>query len=306
MKLIDQLVASFKEQRPIRGGSLIMSIYGDAIEPRGGAVWLGSLINLLEPLGLNQRLVRTSIFRLTKDGWLSSDQVGRRSYYGITDLGQRRFESAFRRVYGEQNPEWSGEWDLLIISDIEAEQRKTLKKVLLWQGFAPISSSILAHPCADKLELQNCLREHSVLDKVVHMKSVLSETQSSIALKSLVKNSWDLQELAEQYGAFLARFRPILAQLNAEPDLDPQRCFLLRTLMIHQYRRIVLRDPGLPGQLLPSDWEGNAAKILCHNIYRMVYQRADEYLTLTQETANGRLPDADKKFFQRFGGSLLL
>ena len=57
--------------------SLIVTVYGDAIEPHGGAVWLGSLIQLLEPIGINERLIRTSIFRLTKEGWLTAEKVGR-------------------------------------------------------------------------------------------------------------------------------------------------------------------------------------------------------------------------------------
>ena len=55
---LETLVDNFRNRRPIRAGSLIITVYGDAILPRGGTVWLGSLINLLEPLGLNQRLVR--------------------------------------------------------------------------------------------------------------------------------------------------------------------------------------------------------------------------------------------------------
>ncbi|MCM2318589.1 MAG: phenylacetic acid degradation operon negative regulatory protein PaaX, partial [Pseudomonas sp.] len=70
------LIQRFQEQTPIRASSLIVTVYGDAIEPHGGAVWLGSLIQLLEPMGINQRLIRTSVFRLTKDGWLKADKVG--------------------------------------------------------------------------------------------------------------------------------------------------------------------------------------------------------------------------------------
>jgi len=63
---LNQLIARFQEQTPIRASSLIITLYGDAIEPHGGTVWLGSLIGLLEPMGINERLIRTSIFRLTR------------------------------------------------------------------------------------------------------------------------------------------------------------------------------------------------------------------------------------------------
>jgi phenylacetic acid degradation operon negative regulatory protein len=302
LKCIDDLVADFKLQRPIRGGSLIMSIYGDAIEPRGGSVWLGSLINILEPLGLNQRLVRTSIFRLTQDGWLCSTQVGRRSYYQITEGGLRRFHLAFKRVYGELHPKWQGEWDLLITSALDQEMRTTLKKELSWQGFSSISSALLAHPNCDEGELQNTLNDLGIAQDTIHMKSRLQGGSAISTLKEQVNDWWDLQQLMREYQNFLDTFTPILAQLQREGAPDAQRCFTLRTLMIHQYRRILLKDPHLPEELLSSDWVGTAARQLCQAIYIDVYKSAELYLTQTQETATGKLPDANKSFYQRFGG----
>ena len=101
-----KLVGVFVRQRPIRAGSLIITVYGDAVAPRGGTVWLGSLIKVLGPFGLNQRLVRTSVHRLMRDDWLVSEQVGRRSDYSLTDTGRRRFEEATRRIYAPPLLKW--------------------------------------------------------------------------------------------------------------------------------------------------------------------------------------------------------
>ena len=49
---IENRLAEFRQQDRMKTGSLIVSIFGDAILPRGGRVWLGSLIRLLEPLQL--------------------------------------------------------------------------------------------------------------------------------------------------------------------------------------------------------------------------------------------------------------
>lgn len=302
LKCIDDLVEEFKNQRPIRGGSLIITIYGDAIAPRGGSVWLGSLISLLEPLGLNQRLVRTSIFRLTKEGWLTSNQVGRRSYYSLTDSGRRRFESAFKRIYAELYPEWRGQWDMIITTQLDNELRKVLKKELEWQGFGNIAPGIMAHPMADMAEINSTLQELCVTNEIIHMKSSLLENQTSAPLKELVHECWNLDTLSQDYQVFLDRFRPILRTLDGQSDLDPEQCFQLRTLLIHHYRRLLLRDPRLPEKLLPADWVGTSARILCRNIYRQIFQPAEIYLSQTQETADGPLPDAAPHFFKRFGG----
>src|ERR1700681_3106881 len=72
-----ELVARSRRQRPLRGGSLIVTLFGDSIMPRGGAVALGSLIALAAPFGLNERLVRTADARLAKDGWLEGRRAGK-------------------------------------------------------------------------------------------------------------------------------------------------------------------------------------------------------------------------------------
>lgn len=302
LRCIDELVEEFKNQRPIRGGSLIITIYGDAISPRGGSVWLGSLIKLLEPLGLNQRLVRTSIFRLTKEGWLTSTQVGRRSYYSLTDTGRRRFESAFRRIYAELYPEWDGKWNLVVTTQLDNELRKVVKKELEWQGFGNISAGIMAHPMADMQEVNSTLQDLCVAGEVIHMESQLVGSQTSTPLKALVHECWNLQQLAEDYQQFLDEFRPILRAVEAADELEPEQCFQLRTLMIHRYRRVLLRDPLLPEKLLPADWAGLSARILCRNIYRLIQARAEQFLSETQETADGALPEPAPRFYKRFGG----
>lgn len=302
LRCIDELIQTFQDQRPIRGGSLIITIYGDSIAPRGGTVWMGSLIKLLEPLGLNQRLVRTSIFRLTREGWLTSSQVGRRSYYSLTDSGRKRFESAFRRIYAALHPEWDGQWDLVITTQLDNELRKVVKKELEWQGFGNIAPGLMGHPMADLPELNNTLQDLCVTGEVIHMKSQMVGSHTSATMKQLVHECWNLQQLSEDYQTFLNYFRPILRAVEQADELSPEQCFQLRTLMIHYYRRILLRDPLLPEKLLPADWTGTSARILCRNIYRLIHKQADLYLTETQETADGPLPEPAPRFYKRFGG----
>ena len=59
---IQKRLDDFRQQGRVQAGSLIISVFGDAVLPRGGRIWLGSLIRLLEPLELNERLIRTSVF----------------------------------------------------------------------------------------------------------------------------------------------------------------------------------------------------------------------------------------------------
>ena len=79
-----ELVERFRRQRPLRAGSLIVTIFGDSIVPRGGAIALGSLIRLGAPFGLNERLIRTSTARLAHEGWVEARRVGKRSEYRLS------------------------------------------------------------------------------------------------------------------------------------------------------------------------------------------------------------------------------
>jgi phenylacetic acid degradation operon negative regulatory protein len=50
--------------RPPPARSLLVTVFGDSVAPHGGRAWLGSLIGLLAPFGISERLVRTSVYRL--------------------------------------------------------------------------------------------------------------------------------------------------------------------------------------------------------------------------------------------------
>ena len=84
--------------------------------------------------------------------------------------------------------------------------------------------------------------------------------------------------------------------------LDSQTAFQLRTLLIHEYRKILLRDPFLPAALLPERWNGVSAYQLCRNLYSIVAAPAEDFLTDSLENEDGPLPPASSQFYERFGG----
>ncbi|MEW5506874.1 phenylacetic acid degradation operon negative regulatory protein PaaX [Pseudomonas antarctica] len=299
---LNQLIVRFHEQVPTRASSLIITLYGDAIEPHGGTVWLGSLIKLLEPIGINERLIRTSIFRLTKEGWLTAEKVGRRSDYGLTTTGRRRFDQAFKRVYSATLPDWEGSWCLVILSQLSPSKRKDVREALAWQGFGAITPGVLACPRSDPADILATLVEMGVQDHTIVFETTRQNPLVSNALRDQARESWDIAGLAEHYREFIQQFRPLWQAMRAQKNLDPCDCFIARILLIHEYRKLVLRDPHLPEELLPADWEGRAARQLCCNLYRLINASAEQWLVDTTETADGPLPTASEVFYKRFGG----
>jgi phenylacetic acid degradation operon negative regulatory protein len=118
----------------------------------------------------------------------------------------------------------------------------------------------------------------------------------------LAPRAWPLTTLASDYRRFLKRFGSVIERFRAEREHDPLQCFAVRTLLIHAYRRVLLRDPLLPAALLPLDWPGGAAYALCRDFYRRTHQRAERHLAATLGTDNAVWPPANAAFYARFGG----
>ncbi|MWJ27918.1 phenylacetic acid degradation operon negative regulatory protein PaaX [Halomonas sp. ZH2S] len=300
---VADLVCNFQARRPIRAGSLIITVYGDAIVPRGGTVWLGSLYQLLEPIGINERLVRTSVYRLTQDTWLQGEKVGRRSYYSLSNAGRRRFEQAFKRVYHGQQTQWMGKWTLAMLTQLEPATRQKVRDELEWLGFGSFCPGILAHPTLSRNETIAVLQEMGAAEDTIIMQTEPLTPMVRKPLRLQVRESWNLDELSQSYKVFLDKFRPLWRALaNEDNALSEEECFIARILLIHEYRKVQLRDPQLPDELLPAAWEGRNAFQLCRNIYRAIHQRAESWLDKHLETAEGPLPAPTPGFYQRFGG----
>ncbi|HEX9853100.1 MAG TPA: phenylacetic acid degradation operon negative regulatory protein PaaX [Woeseiaceae bacterium] len=298
----DVLLREFRAQPTMRAGSLIVTVFGDAIAPRGGTVWLGSLIRVMADFGISERLVRTSIFRLSQDDWFVVEQAGRRSYYSLSSEGAQKFGQATHRIYGEPRQVWSGDWCLILLPDLEATLKERVRKELSWLGFATVSAGVLAHPSPEMTDLGAMLNRTGCENDLVVMRARTNRNGQEKALRRLVHKHWRLADIDARYAAFVRMFRPVLSASTRKNHKDPRIAFLVRMLLIQEYRKVLLRDPLLPAELLPPKWHGTAAYQLCRNLYLSVFEAADDYMTQAMETADGPLPPPAPEFFTRFGG----
>ena len=273
-------LAEFFARETLRANSLIITVYGDAIAPHGGVAGLSSLIKLMEPFGLNARMVRTSVFRLSKEDWLSVEQVGRKSFYGLTQSGLRRIEHATHRIYDQANHQWQGDWNLVLLGDnaLDKKQHAFLRSELLWQGYGLIAPGVLARPDAEVKTLIEILDDAKATDKIVALKAQSLSAINHQPLMKLVRQCWNLEAVEHHYQYFLRQFTPILRLLKKSSALEAQDYFLARTILIHEYRRVMLRDPQLPPQLLPKNWHGGQARELAKNIYMLTLEGSEEHL----------------------------
>lgn len=292
-----------KDLKP-RAKSLIVTVFGDAILPYGGEAWLGDLITLMAVFDIGDRLVRTSVFRLSQEGILTARQVGRRSIYALTEAGRREFDAAQRKIYAplaaRQDLDRDVPWTIVLLSGaVDSAAREALRQELGWSGFGTLGTQVLIGSGSDRQRALATLRTLQLEDRAVLFEATARSAPGS--LRELCHEAWGLAETDRGYRAFIDEFSPVLATLLGEKEApSPEDAFVLRTLMIHAYRRTLLKDPGLPPALMPDDSSGRAARHLAAEIYGNLRFIAQDFLEATLKGTEGELSPLSDQFSARF------
>src|SRR5215212_3317467 len=227
------LAATLARVGPPRIASFVVTVWGDAVAPRGGSLWLGSLQAILDRLGCTPGQVRTAMSRLTEEGWLARNRVGRHSFYRLGSRGEASFGAAAARIYAGCAPDWDGFFRLVLGGGPDTAAR----------GFGALPGGVLVGVAG---ALDDLPRDAPAL---------LATPRSPAEARAVAAQAWPLETLAGGYAHFLAGFAPLRdAAVPAEEALP------LRLLLVHEWRRVVLRDPLLPAALLPEDWPGAPAR----------------------------------------------
>ena len=248
--MLAPLLAHWRE-RPQRTWSVVITVFGDAIVPRGGSVRLGTLLDLFGAMGIDGGAVRTALSRLVADGWTERRRVGRNSAYRLAEKGRATFAAAADIIYAGQPPDWDGRFHLVL--------HPVDRSALEGQGYGQASPGlwILPGPAA-------ALAEPITLDAAV----------APAAARLLAAKAWPLDRLAASFTRFNAAF----AELAGWRDAAPLDAMVARTLLIHEYRRIVLHAPNLPAAILPPGWPGDAARTLCRSAYAAMRPASERWL----------------------------
>ncbi len=284
----------------MRSTSLIITVFGDVIACHGGVIWLGSLVKAMSLVGVNERLVRTSVFRLVKEDWLHSEKVGRRSYYRFTDYGQKEYLRVAKWIYGEPKKTWQGRWQLLLVRDINDSVKEKVRRSLHWQGFRFIAPGLLAKPVDDDLAAIKTLEEFEVRGQVIPMDASAIEGTPDNLLVNLVSQHWRLEDVADRYTGFLKRFKVISSLLEEGESFSMSEAFVIRVLLVHDFRRAILKDIRIPDELLPSRWPGRFAEELAADIYLEVASESCAYIRSELENEKGLMGPVSPDFQSRF------
>ena len=218
----------------LRAWSLAMSFLGDCIVPRGGEVGIATIAELLAVFGVDNGVTRTSMSRLAGDGWVTRQKVGRKSFYALTPPALAASQAAARRIYAPRHPERPCNWRIVYAGGLAKEEQARLRAELRRRGSAELASQTYLLPDGpDVSEIQGAI-------------AMTATSLPDADARLLVARAFDLVALGEDYEKFVAAFAPVREDLEAGGKFAGLEALAMRTLVIHAFRRIVLRDPMIP------------------------------------------------------------
>lgn len=279
---LEALIDDLHRQGRLRVWSLAITIFGDAVSPRGGIVALSVLQDIMQRLRIEPGALRTAMSRLAAEGWIDRQKQGRLSFYRFEGKGRHAFDQATRRIYAAGPPHWDGSWTIAVGHPGEAVANE---QGLVEAGFEKIASNVF-------LQAKKKPNENPALDGMLVF---AAETNQ---LPDWISALWSVSEISAAYQSLNTRLLPLLGALENDSRLVGIDAMAARTLLIHHWRRIVLRDPGLPAELLPKDWAGGSTRDTVRRIYNLLGPASEDWL---DGSGIGALGDREA-FLLRFGG----
>ena len=228
-----QLVA---ECGPIRVWSLVVTILGDLCQHPEDYLPGRTLNMLVERLGINNQALRVALHRLRRDGWIRTERDGRASNYFLSDQGRAMTQSVRRQIYTPT-----------------PTRNKPIRMVMA----AP---SVPAADFADLLPdeaLTLSARVALVADMDTPFDDCLIAAFSPQSLPIWAIDTIAPPDLRSEY----MQLHSAVARLLDHPvpaSLADRTA--LRLVILHHWRRLILRQSFLADILLPEDWAGANAR----------------------------------------------
>jgi phenylacetic acid degradation operon negative regulatory protein len=251
--------------------SLLLTVLGEFVYPRGRAVWTSTLLRALGELGVEEKSARQAISRAAAEGLLSSERAGRRVRWSLTDPGVALLREGTQRIYSfmQEEPEWDGRWLLVSVAVPEAQRqlRHRLRTQLTWLGMGSPVPGLWVVPDAEKEDaVAQVLGELGLRSKAFAWVGHWAPIGDKGAL---ISAAWSLDEIEEEYRTFANTFSLLRTSTATE-------AFIAQVHLVQAWRRFPFLDPALPSRLLDHDWPGSAASELFrdrHEHWRETAQR---------------------------------
>jgi phenylacetic acid degradation operon negative regulatory protein len=261
--LIKPLIRDLHDAGRLRVWSLVITILGDVAHPHGGNMSMADLLSMTDQLEIDQGAIRTALSRLSKEEWVIATKTGRTSSYEFSASGRAAFEPASARVYAAKYAPEGNDWMLAVLPPQRAKDRQAMQKLLGAANALQTQSGVAMWPLtlAPKrgfLEQLGCLCFTGDLDIVpAWAKAEFAPSEAEVLA----------QRFIEKFTA-LANFNGKLTSVDA---------MLARILILHDWRRMLLRYPVVPTALQPDDWSMPSAHKLISKTYKSLLDQSEDH-----------------------------
>jgi phenylacetic acid degradation operon negative regulatory protein len=238
----------------VNARSALFDLYGDHLRTRKGEAAVSALVRLLAPLDIKAPAVRTAVSRMVRQGWLEPTPTEAGPGYAMTPRAWRRLDQAATRIYRTRERDWDETWHILVLDQISNRSaRERVRSALTFLGYVQLADNTwTAAYRSDEVDAVLAAEQ-------AQARSFTAEYAGDP--RQMVRELWDLDTLGEDYADWLADARDLVvnAPASVADGPDDETAFAVRSRLIHEWRKFLFRDPGLPPQLLPDGWPGAAA-----------------------------------------------
>jgi phenylacetic acid degradation operon negative regulatory protein len=247
----------------MRARSYLFTLYMEHLYPENRA-WVGDLIRWMELLGFSEPAVRAAVSRSVKRGWIIPERTGRKAYYRLSPRVAWQVEQVRSRLYGYGAP-WDGQWRILVYAVPETKRtvRDRFRNELVLLGYGTPAPGVWISPNGS-LEAARDLVGFYGLQNYVEL--FQGQRFSNTDPIELIEKSFDLKAAQARYRAFLAQPEP--------KTQTPEEAFVELTRLVHEARKLLFLDPGLPPELTPSGFLGQRAKERFLELYQALSRKA--------------------------------
>ncbi len=216
---------------------------------------------------------------MARQGWLDPVRLPGGAGYRLTPRAVQRLAQAAGRIYRRDVPAWDGSWHIAVVERVtDRARRDRLRSALGYLGYACLDGSTWISP-----------RPSVELDQALASEQVEAERFTARYdgdAHSLATRAWDLDEIAQAYRRWIFLAGQILKRGGDQQPDDV--VFSVRSELVHEWRKFLFVDPGLPRELLPADWPGTLAAELFHREADRLMPAAGRFVDATLAAGNGR------------------
>lgn len=227
---------------PQRVWSLLVTVFGDLAQNDGDGIEGPVLSALMNGMNIKPEAVRVALHRLRNDLWIASNKTGRTSVHALTATGRANSAKASPRIYSALE-DMPTKWQVVLTKDNSTAQKNAMTDLGFVQLTARVFLGALDNPAPqDALSLP---ANHA---------------------PDWLKAQFEPPKLVQDYTALFDILSQLDTTLPPPEQLSANDVAVLRCLIVHSWRRLVLRHPALPRDLYSQEWRGHDCRHLVNGL----------------------------------------